>query len=200
LRKPFLDYVRNDMGTGVLHITCGLPATMKTETSEEIQRIKGYTMVRTDIVRQEVLKGEDIFDERVASSMDNRLKVYDETFRRAEEALAGGIDTIIDATFVSQSLRRRAAALAARHGKTLNILQTRCPRQTSIARILRRTREEYKSNALTEQAYANNEAKFEPVDLDDLKSRHPDLKINHIIVDTEAESPQGWYVVGLEQR
>jgi hypothetical protein len=37
-----------------------------------------------------VLKGEDIFDEKVASDMDKRMLVYDETFRQAEELLKKG--------------------------------------------------------------------------------------------------------------
>jgi len=66
MRQPFLEFVTNELGNGVLHIACGLPATMKTETSEEIQNIKGYTIVRTDLIRTEVLKNEDIFNEKVA--------------------------------------------------------------------------------------------------------------------------------------
>ncbi|HNS91134.1 MAG TPA: hypothetical protein PKJ72_13915, partial [Deltaproteobacteria bacterium] len=65
-------------------IACGLPATNKTETTEVIARIKGYTMLRTDIIRREVLKDEDIFDEKVASDMDKRKLVYDTMFSRAD--------------------------------------------------------------------------------------------------------------------
>ena len=200
MRQPFLEFVTNELGNGVLHIACGLPATMKTETSEEIQNIKGYTIVRTDLIRTEVLKNEDIFDEKVASDMDKRMLVYDETFRQAEEAIARGMDTIIDATFVTQALRRRAAGLAAKYDKALTILQTYCPREVSIARILRRTEEDYESNALTEQAYVNNEKKFEKVDLDDLKRLHPSLSITHLIVNTEVNHPDGWYIMSVEKR
>jgi len=200
LKEPFSEFVETNLGDGVLLITCGLPGTMKTETSEEIFRTKGYHMVRTDLVRREVLKNEDIFDEKVASDMQKRMRVYDETFRQAEETLKKKGSVIIDATFVAQSLRRRAAALAAKHNKTLVILQTQRPREVAIAYILRRTKEDYESNALTEEAYANNEKKFEKVDLDDLKSLHPNLNIIHLTVDTTSASPEGWYVIGMEKR
>jgi hypothetical protein len=200
LKEPFAKLVETKLGDDALLITCGLPGTMKTETSEEISRIKGYPIVRTDLIRREVLKNEDIFDEKVASDMQRRMRVYDETFRQAEEALEKGGSVIIDATFITQSLRRRAAAIADKHNKTLVILQTYRPREVAIAYILRRTKEDYESNALTEEAYVNNEKKFEKVDLDDLKNLHPNLNIVHLTVDTQHSSPEGWYIIGMEKR
>ena len=147
MKEPFRKFVESELGAGVLLITCGLPGTWKTETSEEVSKIKGYPILRSDLIRLEVLKGEDIFDEKVASDMDKRRRVYDETFRRADEALEKGDSVILDATFVSQSLRRRAAEVAAKHNKTFVILQTPCPQKVAIARILRRTKENYESNA-----------------------------------------------------
>ena len=200
MKEPFAKFIEAELGAGVLLITCGLPGTWKTETSEEISKIKGYPILRTDLIRLEVLKGEDIFDEKVASNMDKRRMVYDETFRRAEEALEKGDSAIIDATFITQSLRRRAAAIAAKHNKTFVILQTHCPREVAIARILRRTKEDYQSNALTEQAYLNNEKRFEKVDLKDLKQLNPNLDIIHLTVDTQYDSPEDWYIIGMEKR
>ena len=124
MKEPFAKFVKANLGPNILLITVGLPASWKTEMSEEIAKIKGYTIVRTDMIRKEVLKGEDIFDEKVASNMDKRMLVYDETFRQAEELLKKGEGAIVDATFITQSLRRRAAALAAKYKITFVILQT----------------------------------------------------------------------------
>ena len=200
MKEPFAKFIEAELGSGVLLITCGLPGTWKTETSEEISRIKGYPILRSDLIRLEVLKDEDIFDEKVASNMDKRMMVYDETFRRAGETVEKGDSVIIDATFVTQSLRRRAAQVAAQHNRRLVILQTHCPREVAIARILRRTKDDYESNALTEQAYTNNEKRFEKVDLDDLKQLNPDLDITHLIVDTQRDSPEDWYIIGVDKR
>jgi predicted kinase len=129
------------------------------------------------------------------------LSVYDEMFRRAEESVRKSRQgVILDATFVTQELRRRAAEIAARHGMTFVILQTSCPEEVSIRRILRRTREKYESNALTVEAYRNNKSKFEPVDLDDLKKSFPQLKIMHLTVDTCRDSSKDWYMIGMEKR
>jgi predicted kinase len=200
LREPFAQFVKTELKPRILLITCGLPGTFKTETSEEISRIRGYPVLRSDIIRLEVLKGEDIFDEKVASNMSKRLSVYDEMFSRAEGLVLKGGSVILDATFVTQGLRGRAAAIAAEHNMTFVILQTHCSEEVSFARILKRTKDNYESNALTKEAYLNNKRRFEPVDLDDLKKRYPQLKIVHLTVDTEYDRPDDWYIIGMEKR
>jgi predicted kinase len=201
LREPFAEFINAELGSDTLLITCGLPATWKTETSEEVSKIKGYPILRSDLIRLEVLKGEDVFDAKVAGNMSKRLSVYDEMFSRADD-LAGKSKNgvILDATFVTQELRRRAAEIAARHGLTFVILETSCPQEVSVSRIQRRTKEKYESNALTVEAYLANKRKFEPVDLDDLKKLYPKLKMLRLTVDTCHDSPEDWYIIGMEKR
>jgi predicted kinase len=201
LREPFAEFVRSKLGPHTLLITCGLPATWKTETSEEVSRIKGYPILRSDLIRLEVLKNENVFDQKVAGNMTKRLSVYDEMFRRADElAEKSKKGMIMDATFVTQDLRRRAAEIAAKHGMALAILQTSCPEEVSVARLQRRTKEKYESNALTVEAYLANKKKFEPVDVDNLKKNYPKLKVFHLTVDTCHDSPADWYIIGMERR
>jgi predicted kinase len=201
LREPFAGFVENELGTGFLLIVCGLPGTWKTETTEEVSKIKGYPLLRTDLIRLEVLKDEDIFDEKVASNMDKRTMVYDEMFARTEKILRRkGDGVILDATFVTQSLRRRAADVAAKHNLTFIIMQTDCPQEVAVARILKRTKENYESNALTEEAYLSNKKRFEAVNLDDLKDSYPDLNIIHFIVDTRNDLPEDWYITNVQKK
>ena len=201
MRKPFAEFVENELGAGFLLIVCGLPGTWKTETTEEVSRIKDYPLLRTDLIRLEVLKNEDIFDEKVASNMDKRTMVYDEMFARTEKILRRkGDGVILDATFVTQSLRRRAADVAAKHNLTFIIMQTDCPQEVAVARILKRTKENYESNALTEEAYLSNKKRFEAVNLDDLKDSYPDLNIIHFIVDTRNDLPEDWYITNVQKK
>ncbi len=195
MREPFKAFINREIGVDMVIIACGLPATNKTETTVVIARVKGYTMLRTDIIRKEVLKDEDIFDEKVASDMDKRKLVYDTMFTKADDLASKGRGVILDATFITQSLRKRAAEVAARYDRTFVIQQTSCPQEYSLNKISKRTKENYESNALTEQAYLNNKKKFEPVDLDDLKGTYPKLKIMHLIVDTASDSEDEWFVV-----
>ncbi|UCF67052.1 MAG: ATP-binding protein [Acidobacteriota bacterium] len=194
MRVPFAEYVERELDAQALLINCGLPATNKTETSELVVRLRGFTLLRSDLIRKEVLAGEDIFDEKVAASMDKRVRVYDEMFRRAEEAAAQPGGVILDATFVKQELRLRAAAVAARHGRPFVIHETRAPRDYSIQKILKRTKENYESNALTEQAYDNNVAKFERIDAEQIIDRHPELRVIHVVIDTGSDDESEWAV------
>lgn len=200
MKEPFAKFIETELEPGTLLIACGLPGTWKTETTEEVSKIKGYPILRTDLIRREVLKDLDIFDEKVAANFEIRKRVYDEMFKRAEETLQKDNGVILDATFVTQELRRRAAGIAAAQNKIFVVLQTNCSKDASINRILKRTKENYESNALTEQAYLNNLKKFENVDLDDLKGLYPELPIVHLTVDTELDTPEDWYIIGMEKR
>ena len=200
MKEAFLEFMKRELGRDTVLISCGLPASYKTETTEVIAALKGFTMLRSDILRLEVLKNEDIFDEKVAANMNKRTLVYDEMFRMAEELAGKGEAIILDATFVTQALRRRAAEVAAKHDMELVIQQTQCPQEVSLRRISKRTKENYESNALTEQAYLNNRKKFEPVDLDDLKTRFPRLRIMHLVVDTTSDLTPEWFVMGMVRK
>ncbi len=202
MKEPFTSFIKANLEPRTLLITCGLPASYKTETSEEIAKIKGYPILRSDLIRREVLKNEDIFDAKVAGNMNKRLSVYDEVFRRADELAAkdkeGGM--ILDATFVTQDLRERAAEVAEKNNMTFVILQTSCPQDVSLNRISKRTKEKYESNALTPEAYLANKSKFEPVDIDALKKKYPNLKITHLTVDTCHNEKEKWFIIAEEKR
>jgi len=200
MKEPFAAFVERELDDAPVVIACGLPATNKTETMDVVVRLKGYTMLRSDLIRLEVHKNEDIFDDKVASNMSKRTQVYDEMFRLADEAAARGEGVILDATFVTQALRRRAAEVAARHGRRLVIQETRCSEAYSLAKIAKRSRSSYESNALTPDAYYNNVKKLEPVDLDDLKSRYPTLDLLHLVVDTDSDREEDWHVVAKSTR
>ena len=157
-------------------------------------------MLRSDIIRLEVLKGQDIFDEKVAANLNKRLSVYDELLRQADETLKKNSCVILDATFITQELRQQAARVADKYKKTLVILETSCPQTMSITHILKRTREKYESNALTEQAYLNNKARFEPVNIDEINITYPYLNITHIKVDTSGGETGKLFITAIEKR
>ena len=90
--------------------------------------------------------------------------------------------------------------MAAKQGRCFVIQQTRCPQEVSLRRISERSKENYESNALTEQAYLNNKNKFEAVDLEDLKGLYPDLRILHLLVDTTSDLEDDWLVVNKVER
>ena len=201
MERDFLKVIRSEVPENGVLISVGLPGSWKSPVTEEIARVKGFHILRSDMIRLEVLKGQDVFDNRVASSRANRMKVYDEMFRRAEAFLKkekGGL--ILDATFVTQDLRIRAAQLAEAGRRPLVIAECVCTEERSIARILKRTKEDYESNALTREAYLNNKAIFQPVDIDALKKRSGTIPIVHLTIDTEYDTAPDWKIKKIEKR
>ena len=99
MRELFAKFIKEHLKPDFLLIACGLPGTWKTETTEEVAKIKDCKLLRTDLIRLEVLKSEDVFDEKVAGDMSKRTQVYDEMFRQADEALSSGNCVILDATY-----------------------------------------------------------------------------------------------------
>ncbi len=179
----------------------GLPGSWKSPVTEEIARLKGFQILRSDMIRLEVLKGEDIFDTKVASDPDRRKKVYEEMFRRAENTLKTAHDgLILDATFFTQDLRSRAAELAEKAHRAFVVAECVCTEEKSMERISKRTKENYESNALTKEAYLNNKALFQPIDTADLKKRFKTLPIIYLTIDTEHDTPPDWKIKKIEKR
>ena len=189
MERVFEEAIEPEVPKDSVLISVGLPGSWKSPVTEEIARMKGFQILRSDMIRLEVLKGQDIFDNKVASSPENRRKVYEEMFRLAKDALEtseGGL--ILDATFVTQELRARAAEIAEKAHRPFVIAECVCTEEKSIERILKRTKENYESNALTREAYLNNKAIFQPIDIDDLKKRVQGLSIIHLTIDTESNN------------
>jgi predicted kinase len=201
MERAFSKVVESEIPKGSLLVSVGLPGSWKSPVMEEIARLKGFQILRSDMIRVEVLKGQDIFDNKVASDPDRRKKVYEEMFRRAERALKETQDgLILDATFFTQELRSRAAELAEKAGRTLVIAECVCTEEKSIERISKRTKENYESNALTKEAYLNNKALFQPIDAADLKKRFRTLPIIYLTIDTEHNDAADWKTKKIEKR
>jgi predicted kinase len=201
MEKSFLEIIQSEIPGDALLISVGLPGSWKSPVTEEIAGIKGFDLLRTDLIRLEVLKGLDIFDGRVASDPDNRKRVYEEMFRRGEKTLAAeGRGLILDATFFTRELRFRAAEIADRAGRSFVIVECVCSEDRSIQRILKRTKANYESNALTREAYLNNKALFQPVDIEEIKRTFEALSVIHIAIDTEYDPPSEWKIKKIEKR
>jgi predicted kinase len=200
MERSFAEIIQSEIPKDCVLISVGLPGSWKSPVMEEIAKVKGFQILRSDIIRIEVLKGLDIFDNKVASDPENRKKVYDEMFRRAAEALKSSSEgLILDATFFTQELRSRAAELAQKANRTFVIAECVCTEEKSIERILKRTKENYESNALTRGAYLNNKASFQPVDIKELKNRFRTVRVIHLTIDTEYESLPDWKIRMIEK-
>ncbi len=200
MERSFSEMVKVEVPDGSLLISVGLPGSWKSPVMVEIARLKGFQILRSDMIRLKVLKGEDVFDNKVASNPENRRKVYDELFRQGTETLkASAKGLILDATFFTQELRSRAAELAQKANRTFVIAECVCTEEKSIERILKRTKENYESNALTREAYLNNKALFQPVDIKDLKKRFKSVRMIHLTINTEHDILPDWKITMIEK-
>jgi len=198
--KDFVKVIDSEIPKDSVLISVGLPGSWKSPVTEEIAKRKGFQILRSDLIRLEVLKGLDVFDNKVASDPENRKKVYGEMIRQAAEALkASTKGLVLDATFFTQELRSKAAELAQGANRTFVIAECVCTEEKSIERILKRTKENYESNALTREAYLNNKALFQPVDINDLKKRFRKVRMIHLTIDTEYDSLPDWKIRMIEK-
>jgi len=198
MERTFTDVIQSEVPGIALLISVGLPGSWKSPVTEKIAELKGFQILRSDLIRLEVLKGQDIFDNQVASSLESRRRVYEEMFRRGKNALKKNPEgLILDATFFTQDLRLRAAEIAHQAGRPLVIAECVCSEDRSIQRILKRTKENYESNALTREAYLNNKALFQPVNLREIKEKCANLAVTHLVIDTEFDSLPDWKIKNI---
>jgi len=201
MERSFSEVIESEIPKNCVLISVGLPGSWKSPVTEEIARLKGFQILRSDIIRLEVLKGEDVFDHKVASDPDRRKKVYEEMFRQAENLLKTTQDgLILDATFFTQELRARAAELAEKTHRAFVIAECACTEEKSIERILKRTKENYESNALTQEAYLNNKGLFQPIDTVELKMKFKTLPIVYLTIDTEYDTLLDWKIRKIEKK
>jgi predicted kinase len=201
MERSFSEVIESEIPKNCVLISVGLPGSWKSPVTEEIARLKGFQILRSDIIRLEVLKGEDVFDHKVASDPGRRKKVYEEMFRQAENLLKTAQNgLILDATFFTQELRARAAELAEKTHRAFVIAECACTEEKSIERILKRTKENYESNALTQEAYLNNKALFQPIDTVELKKKFKTLPIVYLTIDTEYDTLLDWKIRKIEKK
>ena len=184
--KYTLEDLYKRLSDDAIIIMCGLPATGKSTVAKELANKRGYELISSDMLRINLLKGEDIFDNKIASDMNKRLMVYEAMFKKAYEYARSGKGVILDATFITQSLREKAASIAYSLKRTFVIIETVCDKEVALSRIRkRREGQEYESNAITEEAYINNLKIFEPVSIEEITKKFPGLEVYYFLIKTD---------------
>lgn len=195
IEELFREYIHQRLLQNTLTITCGLPAAGKSLAAKMIKKAKGTEILRSDFIRRELLKDQDIFSKETASDMNLRLKIYEEMFQRAENFAKEGSGIILDATFIKHDLRVRAAKIAEKHHLNFLLLEVVAQEDVCLSRIKNRTKEISTSNAITEDAYFNNKKDYEPIDIDRIKKEVPKVYGTYIVVDTSEDVPKTWSIL-----
>lgn len=118
--------------------------------------------LRSDIVRRQlVLPGRDAY------SKEATLRTYELLAASAGDALAGGLDVIVDATFLHRENRIDFRRLAAVQGAALHVIDCHAPEATLRQRIASRAEKGGDPSEATTQVMARQLAQQEPIDLDE---------------------------------
>lgn len=86
----------------MLYVVCGLPGVGKTTVSTELAERTGDELLRSDVVRSDVVVDPSYTPGEIR-------RVYDELFERARQRLSTDSGAVLDATFGRTELRDRAA-------------------------------------------------------------------------------------------
>jgi aminoglycoside phosphotransferase family enzyme/predicted kinase len=128
------------LGAPLLLVVCGLSGSGKSSLAAELAATLGLELLQTDAVRCELftaIKTPAEYNQQKYQPQ-NRQRVYDEMFRRADELLSQRVSVILDGTFLAAKLRTDAVSLAERHGAQALVIHCHCPDETALQRIAQR--------------------------------------------------------------
>ena len=145
-------------GSPQLIVVCGLPGVGKTTVAEDIaERVDGR-LLRTDVIRKEIVSDPDYTAE------ESRM-VYGELFDRARETVENGQAAVLDGTFKDATDRDRAVELSESLGVGFRLVKVECAEDVVRERI--RAREDDASDADFE-VHAMYRDRFEPISVEHL--------------------------------
>ena len=149
-------------------VMCGLPATGKSTVAGTLAGRIGAAYVSSDIVRKQLAgidprerAGEAFRAGLYAPEMTERT--YEELRRRAGAHLDAGRAVVIDAMHGRASEREAARALAAERGVPCLFVELQLDEAQARARITGRADDPLRTSDATEDVYASQRERFEPV-------------------------------------
>jgi predicted kinase len=119
----------------MLAVVCGPPGTGKTTIAEWIARRHDARLVRTDVVRGDVVDDPDYTE-------TERKRVYKAVFRRIEAGVEDGSSVVADGTFDRREYRERVRRSATEAGVRFELIRVTCDPGTVERRIERREDDE----------------------------------------------------------
>jgi predicted kinase len=125
----------------VLIAMTGLSGTGKSTVARRLARVLGAPIFTSDVVRKELAgvagAAPAVWREGIYSPEWTTV-TYERLFALAEARLAAGAPAVLDAAFLAAAQREGAAAVAARHGVLLVLVETVCDEATVAARLAAR--------------------------------------------------------------
>lgn len=155
-----------------LILTYGLSGSGKTTVTEELVPRLPAIRLRSDLERKRlagvaptVTEALGVGEGRYDAAMTDRT--YEVLRTGADAALSGGLDVIVDATFIARERRAAFAELAALRGAELTVLVCEAPEETLRDRIRRRAAAGTDASEATEAVLDTQLRRTEPPALDE---------------------------------
>jgi len=140
-----------------LVVVCGLPGVGKSTVSRAVSERLDGIIVRTDVVRKELVDDPEYTAAETAT-------VYDELLGRARDRLAEGESVVLDGTFKSRERRAEARDLAESIGARFRLVRVEC--EESV--VERRIDERDGVSDADFEVHRQLRGRFDPVDADHL--------------------------------
>ena len=159
-----LSYTR---GKPLLVVMVGLTGSGKTTLANSLAQRLGVMHISSDVTRKRLAgipATEHRYDEPASGiySPEFNRKTYDAVFAQAADLLKNGASVILDAAFLKQPERARAATMAQEHGAGYLVVECRITPELTQKRLLQRLGEVSASDGRWE-IYQKQAAWFEPV-------------------------------------
>lgn len=135
---------------------CGVPGVGKTTVARAVARRLEAELLRTDVVRKEILPDPEYTEE------ETRM-VYRELFDRSRETVEGGDNVVLDGTFRSKRFRDGAASVSGRTNANFRLVKVECSPDVVKQRIAQRENDESDADF---EIHVKYREKFEPLERD----------------------------------
>jgi predicted kinase len=174
-----------ERGAGALLLVAGIVGSGKSTLAELAAGALDGVVVASDRVRKRLAGlapgergGAELYTE------DRIADVYAALLERAAPVVASGRVAILDATWARATQREDAQRWAEAQGTTLTVLEARCGKDETLARLTRRAREGTDPSDAGPELYAQSAASFEPVH----QTRHAAIQTD--AADWRSSAPQ----------
>ncbi|MBI2826288.1 MAG: AAA family ATPase [Planctomycetia bacterium] len=159
-------------------VTSGLMGSGKSTLAGALAEKFALDVLSTDAIRRDLFGAPDERADYAAGryAPEGRRRVYDELLRRAEATLAARRGVILDATFLSAELLRRAVSMARTAEASALVVRCECPDAVARGRIAARI--------ATGKGLSDARPEFFDEQLAELEAIPPDVP--HLMVDTTA--------------
>lgn len=136
-----------------LYLLCGLQGSGKSTIGRFLSANTSADILKTDKIRRELFP-------YPKNTANERQAVYEELFMRAKKQVSQGRPIILDATFLSETRRAQAIAIAQEAGIKFTIIKAEADEQTTKKRLEARHGDDSTANYAI---YLKNKDNFEQI-------------------------------------